>query len=225
MIVRLHNLSARSPAMTDAQAVSELLCQCEAADIGSGARADDDVGKRWQSPDFNLSSDAWVIATNKGVVAGYADVQRADAPSDTLAFRLTVCVHPDYRERGIETLLIWLAEERARQLSHAESAFRQVMITTMVSSLDVHAREIFLHEGYTCARHIWRVTIDMERMPASSFERGQLTVDLLLDVDDLPGTTFYSSHTTRQYEIYEKVLHTRTIHTVEPALDMQCAGA
>lgn len=227
LIMRLHNLLSRSPALSDAQAVSELLHLCDDVEATDGTVAGDDVRKRWQAADFNLSHDAWIIATSKGQIAGYADVRQNPATmADVLAFLLTVCVHQDYRERGIETLLIWLAEERVRQLSYAEPASRQVTVTTMLNKLDSHSSAIFLHEGYICVRHVWRVTIGIEEISPSS-RRDQLTVDLLLDVDDLPGTIRCApganTYVARQHEIYEKVLPSSTIRVGEPALDMQCA--
>jgi GNAT superfamily N-acetyltransferase len=227
MVVRLHNLLSRCPVLGDALAVAELLRQCGNSDESGGVVTADDVRKRWQTPGFNLSYSAWVIASHKGQIVGYADVRRVDAASTTSAvsFRLTVCVHPDYRERGIETLLIWLAEGRGHDLSFMELPSCRVTISTMVKSQDTDSGEIFQHEGYLRVRRLWRVTIGVEEVSTSSSERGQHTIDLLLDMDDLLEASSQSSsagvYIVQQYDLYEKVLRTQAVRPVEPARDMQ----
>ncbi len=212
MIVRLHNLSARPPAMSDLKAVTALMVACDLAESGVTEPVEEDVRSSWQEPDFNLRTDAWVIITNKGHIVGYAEVRRSGEQQLTSLLR----VHPDYLGRGIGTLLVWLTEERSRQLLHTISHEMRVILTTVVSNLNQRAQRLFEREGYTLSRSFWRLVIQMEDVSEQSldelYRHGKLKVDLVIDAQNLMGTTQLAARTgmyvARQYNVYEKELRT-----------------
>jgi GNAT superfamily N-acetyltransferase len=230
MIVRLHSLSARAPAMTDLSAVAELLIACDLAENGIADPTEEDVRNAWQAPGFNLKTDAWVIVThNGGRIVGYADVHyKAEGQYTT-----TLRVHPDYCGRGIGTLLIWLVEERARQLMSDLRSDLCVTLSTVVSSLNLKARQLLEREGYTLARRFWRLMIEMEDMPDNAVDdlylRGKFKMDLVIDKDQLVGSTPFEKrtgiYTTRQYEVHEKVLRDGCTQEIENELNMHFATA
>ena len=83
-----------------------------------------------------------------------------------------------------------------------------------VSHVNEPARRLLEREGYTQVRHFWRLVIKMDEVPSESFEEfyqhGQLKVDLVVDAQNLVGTTQLHKRTgmyvARQYNVYEKVL-------------------
>jgi GNAT superfamily N-acetyltransferase len=230
MVVRLHNLSARRPVMSDLKSVTELMIACDIAEEGLADPTEDDLRRAWESSNFHMQTDAWVIVTHRGQIVGYAEVrQERDAQLASVTR-----VHPDYRGRGIGTLLTWLVEERAREMMSTISSDIEVTLTNTVSNLNPVARELLEREGYTLARHFWRLVIDMDELPALVGEEvaqnSRIKVDLALDVRNLMGTMQLPRRTgiyvVRQYDVYEKVLRSRQeIIEVESALDMQCATA
>lgn len=209
MIVRLHNLSARAPVMTDLRAVAELGSLCDDSAPGDTGAFEDTLRQDWQAPGFALKTDAWVIVTNQGRIVGYADVHWKGERMWN-GFTLNLYVHPGYRDRGLATLLIWLVEERARQLMQDVSAEVDVVLSSSVSSLNQWAREVYTREGYTLARRFWRLIIGVEEAVArSNIERhGRLTVDVVLDADtEIDSASEQQSlYIARQYEVYTKVL-------------------
>ena len=128
MAVLLKNLLARAPKMEDLVAITELITACDIAEYGIEDSTMEDLTSNWHQPGFNLAADAWVIVTNKGQSVGFACVWHKDN-EQIVTF---VCVHPEYRSRGIGTLLLRLVEERARQ--HVSDARPGLCVT--VSSLN-----------------------------------------------------------------------------------------
>ena len=158
MIVRLHNLSSRSPLFSDLNAIVELRTVCDLADFGCVQAVQEDVEKAWQSYNFNRLTDAWVVYTRKGQLVGYADVwpELIDATGTQLV--ATLYVHPDYRGRGIGTLLTWLTEERAREMAHTFTG--GVTLRRVVGTLTVGANRLLQREGYILVESFWRVFLD-----------------------------------------------------------------
>jgi GNAT superfamily N-acetyltransferase len=225
MVVRLHNLSARRPVMADLKSVTGLMEACDIAEEGLADPTEEDLRKAWESKNFHMQTDAWVIVTQKGQTVGYGEVRQE---RDGLLASVTR-VHPDYRGRGIGTLLTWLVEERAREMMSALPSDIEVTLTNTVSSLNPAAHELLEREGYTLARHFWRLVIDMDELPAQvgdeDAQNSKIKVDLVLDVQNLMGTMQLPRRTgiyvIRQYDVYEKVLQARQEIEVESMLDMQ----
>lgn len=212
MIIRLHNLAARVPVLNDLRAVVDLMIACDLAEP-SGETADameEDIRSTWQADGFNLKTDAWVIVTSKGEIIGYVDVRQREHGQFSMLLR----VHPDFRGRGIGTLLLWMAEERARQLVHKVSSGLRVTLRSTLNSLNHVGCSLFEREGYTLAHRFWRIVIEMDEMPPQSFEelsqRGRLKVDVLVDAQASAGPTQLQKRTgmyvVYQYEVYEKEL-------------------
>ncbi len=220
MIVRLHNLSARHPSFGDAAEVADLLRFCEPDEAERAEITEEAIRQAWQN--MQLPADAWVIATRQGQLVGYADVRNSEAGQYTL----TLYVHPDYRGRGIGTLLIWLAEERARQMLLDLAVETHVTLSITVSCLGQSACRLLEREGYTHTRSFWRLMIDMPDalQDTNYFSRGgKLRLNMVLDaqhnVDVQDGM-----YLARQYAVYSKVL--RAGVEAQPIQDVeQCCEA
>jgi GNAT superfamily N-acetyltransferase len=210
VIVRFHNLAVRAPKMADLGAVTELMIACDTVESRIAEPTSEDVRRAWQSADFSMGMDAWVIATNQGRLVGYADV-RSEKQGELVA---VIRVHPEYRGRGIGTLLIWLIEDRARQIARCQDEEQHMALTITVSGMDQGGRHLLEREGYSVARHFWRLVIDIDEMSRAAQEEldgeRKLKLDLVIDSHSLLGeaasyhrTGMYVAH---QYDVYEKVL-------------------
>jgi len=204
--ILLTNLVARSPKMKDLEAVTELLVTCEIAEHGTSDYTVDDLRSEWQRPSFNLETDAWVVLTAKGQTVGYAAVWHKEHEQIYMSSR----VHPAYRNRGIGTLLVRLAEQRARLHIHEARAGTRVTLSSTVSSLNEEARQLLEKEGYTSVRQFWRIVIELDESASKSYQHGKLKVDLDLDSHRLVGATnVYERdglYIVQPYSTYEKEL-------------------
>jgi GNAT superfamily N-acetyltransferase len=226
MIVRLHNLAARPPALSDLEAVTELIVACERADAGIAAVSEEEVENSWQAPGFMLRTDAWVIVTKKGQIVGYADVRQSGGYQLTSLLR----VHPDYLGRGIGTLLVWLTEERARDMMRAFPVEQPVTLINCVCSLNERSQHLFEREGYTLARHYWSVSMreeeERKQSCAESYQSKRLQFDLSIDAQNFMGTPSRVVRTgmyvMRQYYVFEKEL--RAGARIQQVVT-QCVGA
>ncbi|HET8853018.1 MAG TPA: hypothetical protein VFN02_10870, partial [Ktedonobacteraceae bacterium] len=76
------------------------------------------------------------------------------------------------------------------------------------------ARRLLEREGYILLRHFWRLIVDTEDDPSESLaedsQRGKLKLDLVVDAQNLVGTSQVHQRTgiylAREYDIYEKEL-------------------
>ena len=204
--ILLTNLVARSPKMKDLEAVTELIVTCEMAEHGTSDYTIDDLRSEWQRPSFNLETDAWVVLTAKGQPVGYASVWHKEHEQIYMFAR----VHPEYRRRGIGTLLVRLAEQRARLHIQQARPGTRVTLSSSVSSINEVARKLLEREGYTSIRQFWRIVIEMDESVSQSYRHGKLKVDLDLDSHRLIGATkAYEReglYIVRPYHTYEKEL-------------------
>ncbi len=150
----------RAPTMDDAQAITDLMNRCAVADGDVPDVALNDVLTVWRVPSFNLQTDAWLVTTPDGVLVGTEEAAREDATH----FHMDGYVHPAYRGRGIGTALLQLAEAWARERLPAAPEER-VVLRAGVSGADSTAHQLFEAEGFTIARHFWRMEIRMDEPP------------------------------------------------------------
>ncbi|MBV9228927.1 MAG: GNAT family N-acetyltransferase, partial [Chloroflexi bacterium] len=149
MAILLHNLLARAPKLQDADAVTRLLKECDIVEDGVSHYAEEDLLADWRRPGFNLATDAKVIITSKGQLVGYAGVWHSQHGRIEMKAR----VHPDYRGRGIGTLLLRLAEVRARQYTKCAPPEVRVAVYNTVNSTNQAAKTLLEHEGYSPVGH------------------------------------------------------------------------
>src|SRR6266487_6822680 len=206
MAVLLKNLLARTPKTEDLEAIKELVTACDIVEHGLVGSTMEDLIINWQRFDFNLTTDAWVIVTNKGQIVGFACVWHRDYEQ----ISTFVCVHPGYRSRGIGTLLLRLVEERARQHVRNARPGTRVTLCGTVSSLNEQAKRLFEREGYTSIRKIWRIEVGAnDSLDKSSLYRAfkaDLDVESWRLVDATQLYDLDAIYIIREYEVYEKEL-------------------
>jgi GNAT superfamily N-acetyltransferase len=206
MAVLLKNLLARAPKIEDLVAVKELVAACDVAEYGLVGSTMEDLTSNWQKSEFNLATDAWVIVTNKGQLVGFACVWHRDYEQ----IYTFVCVHPEYRGRGIGTLLLRLAEERARQYARNACSGSRVTLNGTVSRVNEEAKRLFEREGYTPARQFWHIAVELDESSDQSSQHGKLEGGLDVESRRLVNAAqLYDRdavYVIRQYAIYEKEL-------------------
>jgi ribosomal protein S18 acetylase RimI-like enzyme len=206
MAVLLKNLLARAPEMEDLVAITELITACDIAEYGIADSTMEDLASNWHQPGFNLAKDAWVIVTNKGQLVGFACVWHRDY-EQIFTF---VCVHPEYRSRGIGTLLLRLVEERARQHVRNARPGARVTLCGTVNSLNEQAKRLFEREGYTSIRKIWRIVVgsndSVDKSSRYHADKADLVVDSQRLVDATPLYDLDAIYIIREYVVYEKEL-------------------
>ncbi len=90
----------------------------------------------WQHYSFHLQSDAWVFVSARKQFAGFACVWHRD-PEEFYTF---ICMHPQYRKRGIGKLM-----------RHARS-WTRVSLRGVVSTNNAQAHRLFELEVYLLIR-------------------------------------------------------------------------
>lgn len=218
MIIRLHNLSSRPPTLADVKAVTELIRASDVAASGMTGVTEEQIRSLWQETYFDLKRDAWVIVTKSREIVGYAAVQQ----SENGQFQAVLYVHPSYRGRGIGTLLLWLGEERARQLMSCIDSTLRVSLSIHASRLHKEASHLLERENYAWVRGYWRVMIDINNCAASSggISQGRkLNVDLIVDAHDIASIMQLQQRTEvyamQQYDVYEKELRAGVVQQKE----------
>ena len=227
MAVLLKNLVARAPQTDDLGALSELMALCESAEGGIADGASEDVLSQWQRPDFHLANDAWVIVTTKGQMVGFACVWHEDHTQ----LSTFLCVHPEYRNRGIGTLLLRLVEVRARQHIRLAPAEARVVLRGLVSRANGEAQRLFEREGYHPGRQFLRISFalaeDTGMLPVSDAQQ-RLRADVSLEQGRLLGASpLYDRDglcSVRLYRTYEKELRPAA-RQAEVEMDLEALGS
>lgn len=209
MAVFLKNLVVRAPQTEDREALCELVAACEETEEGAVGTSLEDVLSHWQQPDFHLANDAWVIVTTQGQIVGFACVWH----ENHVQISTFLCVRPEYRRRGIGTLLLRLVEVRARQHASQAPAGARVVLRGVSGKTSRGARRLFEQEGYAPGRQFLRISFflaeDTGVQPVAQ-ARQRLNVDLSLEQGQLIGAApLYDRDglcSVRAYRVYEKEL-------------------
>jgi len=221
MAILLQNLLARAPRLNDLSDVTRLLIVCDIIEDGMSDYTQEELLADWQRPGFNLDTDAWIIITNKGQLVGFADVWSCDYTQANMRIR----VHPEFLGRGIGTLLLRLAEHRARQFLRKAPVGLRVVLHSAVSSGNQDAKDLLEQEGYTPVRQFWRMMIDADESADGSYQPGKLKFDLYAETQQLAALAQPHQRTgiyiARQYDIYEKELRAGEVLPANIELPMQ----
>ena len=157
----LAGFTVRAPGMDDLEGVSAVITACDIADCGTADISLEEIRTVWQSPHFQLETDAYVVATPQGRIVGYGDVE----DREHVRLYSFVHVHPEYWGRGIGTHLLRLTEARARQhILQARSGIR-ISLNNWIGGVNEAARRLLQQEGYTQIRHSWRMEIELGEAP------------------------------------------------------------
>jgi mycothiol synthase len=151
----------RPPTVDDLEAVAELIKMCEIAEQVEPDYPVEDLRADWSNPQINLETDAWVVVEPDERIVGYALIFNLE----NVRLYVRGWVHAAYRGRGIGTYLVRVGERRARQQADAGPPGLRVSLYNSISSVNEAARKLLEGEGYTLARHFWRMQVDMDEAP------------------------------------------------------------
>lgn len=150
--------SIRAPTNADAETIVHLIRACELADEGDAELTLDNLQGSWERPNFNLTTDAWLITNADGGAAAYADAWER-IPGEL--YNADGYVHPEHRGRGLGAALIGLFQARATELAAGRPASLQTIVFHPIGE----ARRLLESRGFEPNRHFWRMVIDMDRPP------------------------------------------------------------
>ncbi|HEY3994064.1 MAG TPA: GNAT family N-acetyltransferase [Ktedonobacteraceae bacterium] len=225
MAVLLKNLTARTPNAEDLAALSELIRSCECGEASMAGSTLEELLSEWQRPDFHLANDAWVIVTTRGQLVGLACVWH----EDHARISTFICVRPAYRHRGIGTLLLRMAEVRARQHIRLARPDERVVLLGLINSANEGAHRLFEREGYQVGRPFLRISFTLPAESATQ-ERSSAGRRFKIDVGlehqgRLLGATPLSDQdalcSVYLYHTYEKELRPATQGRNQAEADLQ----
>ena len=162
----------RPPLMTDAQGVADLIAARDIADYGSKDVSVKEVQNYWRAPRFDLAQDARIIIAPDGLLEGYEEIY----PRSNERLEFDGCVHPREAGRGLGTLLLRWAEQRARQRAAETLATGQVILRGSTAAVDHNAGALFDAEGFALVRQFWRMEIKMTSPPAQPVWPAGITI-------------------------------------------------
>lgn len=183
MAVLLKNLRARTLNAQDLGALRELVrlsVENEACVAGSPLR---ELLAGQARLDLLLENDAWVIVTTRGQLVGFACVWHEEYTCVTTF----LCVHPAYRQRGIGTLLLRMAEVRARECARMAPPEQRVVMRGAINSASAGARRLFEREGYEAGQAFLCISCVLnEESELQNISGHILTLDVGLGQSDQP---------------------------------------
>lgn len=174
----------RAATMDDVERVAELVATCDIAEFGEPDYDLEDLRADWQLPTIELESDVWLVLAAKERLAGYGLMYNRK----NIRLYADVYVHPEYLGRGIGTHLAHKAERWARQQVPKAPPGVQVTLFNAISTVNEAGRRLLKGEGYTLARHFWRMQIDMEQEPAAVVWPDGLTIRTFVPGQDERAT-------------------------------------
>ncbi|GAC1394162.1 MAG: GNAT family N-acetyltransferase [Ktedonobacteraceae bacterium] len=211
----------RRPKMDDLGPVLHLIQACEIEREGRSESTLEDTRLWWQSPDFILARDAWVVLSPEEKAIAFASVEHREHA------RIFVGgdVHPDYRRRGIGTYLLQLNEERAYQHIAEAPADARVSMLSWMDEKDISAQQLLKKHGFKKIRSFWRMKIELNEAPPAPKWADGITVRTLADNMDMFHAVFEADedafkdhwgHTPMKFEEWEH--WTRKRENFDPSL-------
>ena len=162
------------PTPDDAQAVTDLIGVCDTFDYGEPDFSLEDVRADWRRDGFVLERDAWLIYADDGMLVAYGFVWDM---GDVARVEPTTCVHPNFREHGLEDFYIAQVE------AHTRAQLETKIIQWIVNSEHRSWTNRLEARGYHITRHDYVMEIELnEKSPLPilaegfvmrSFERGR----------------------------------------------------
>jgi ribosomal protein S18 acetylase RimI-like enzyme len=147
--------------MADIDAVLDLMNACEAAEGERSEWTLDELREAWTRPGFDLSRDAWLMFASDGRLAGYIEVRELQ----TASIESDGYVHPGFEGRGIGTLLLTIAEHRARSVERHLELDRHPTVSGGVSTNNLAAVRLFEQLGFRPVRYFLLEEINFDDAP------------------------------------------------------------
>ena len=150
---------ARLPTVDDAPAVAALIAACQLADRGEAETTAEELLSDWQ--ELDLAEEAVVVDAPERGLAGYADVLNRSY----VAVSVYGYVHPEHRGRGLGRYLVEWGERWARDRMDRAPEGARVVAQHYVDARNASARRLLEALGYTPARTVYRMVLDLDQPP------------------------------------------------------------
>lgn len=154
------NWTVRPATLDDLEAILDLITRLNLADYGEPMISADSLRQVWQSPTFSLATGTWLVTSPEGQLAAYAEVRRK---GDT-QFYPAIHVEEAYRESGIGTHLVRLAEARAMA---GRGNHPHLTLTSRISQRNAAGISTFEEAGYRRTLSFSMMEIRMAELPPS----------------------------------------------------------
>lgn len=156
-------LRLRAAQWTDLEPVAQLILEvCTNDGDATVAVTPGELKSEWETPGFNLGTDAWVVTASDGRVVGYEEFVNRYAHA---SLQGDGYVHPSFMGMGIGTAMLRALEERARKEVKLADPEQRVYIRNAMSIGDAVSRQMHENEGYKAVRFYWRMEITLEAAP------------------------------------------------------------
>lgn len=151
--------SLRAASTADVPALTDLVNLVELAQIGHGNRTNADITGDWESAQFQLDQDTWIVLHDQQFIA-YAVIYEFDKDG---VITFDIYLHSDHYGRGLETLL--LDRITARCAAHSLQNPDQPMRLRTYIPNDPPMFKLLEDQGYEVVRLFWRMEIDLTEAP------------------------------------------------------------
>lgn len=164
-------LRLRAAQWSDLEAVTRLILDvCSADGDPTVAVTAGELRNEWESEDFRLEHDSWIVETEDGRLVGYEEFNNRHSHA---VFNGDGYVHPEFIGRGIGTALLRTMDKRALQEMELAEPGLRIYIRNGMSTGDTVARAMHETEGYKPIRFSWRMEISLpEAPPAPAWPEG-----------------------------------------------------
>jgi len=158
-------LTLRAARWTDLNAVATLTHEVAAMEGDAlFVMTAEELAMAWQSDDFNVARDVFVVETRAGRVVGseefYSESRHARLKADG-------CVHPAFKGRGIGSALLAKIAERAQAEMALAAPAARVFIQSQMNNQDAAGHHLLRNNGYAPVRYYWRMEIKPPAAPAA----------------------------------------------------------
>ena len=156
-------LGLRAVRWSDLKGVAQLIYDVCAADGDTTvAITPEELKHEWESPEFELERDAFLVETLGGRIVGFEEFNNEHAHE---ILHTDGYVHPDFKGRGIGTILLRAVERRAREEMVLADPDVRISLRSMIDSHDPASHELHRNEGYQPLRYHWRMEIVLKSSP------------------------------------------------------------
>lgn len=165
------DIRVRAASADDLPALVDLVNACSLAEKGRADTIPEHILDFWE--DTNLATDSVVLVSSMGQIVGYTAVS---PQSDWIRLDVHTNVHPEYYQRGLEEVLLRLAEEKARRLlAEAESP-----LPPKIRAWAFHSRErhMLIQAGYQVTSSELNLEVFLTEQPTMPQKLANITVRL-----------------------------------------------
>ncbi len=184
------NLIVRPVTIDDLENAISLFNLCTKLEMGVETNTIEDLRKEWETPKFDLATSTRAVFTPEGKMVGYVELIDIREP----AVRPFVWgrVHPEYRGRGLGTMLIQWGEERGRQAIDRCPPEARVVLGTWAHESAHDGKALLEANGFQSERGSYQMLIEMTEAPPAPIWPEGITVTTFDQFND--AKTLYTIH-------------------------------